>query len=69
MVLHTNNNIFLALEKYNSAVDENYLTEAFVFLLNSLLENDRFLCLEILTHLCIKDNEYCFLEDEVIVIS
>jgi len=31
-------NIFSALAKYNSASDENYLTESFVFVINTLLQ-------------------------------
>lgn len=62
-------NIFLALAKYNSASDENYLTEAFVFVLNSLLEKDRPVCFEILRRLCVKDDEYSFAPDENISIS
>ena len=31
-----NNNIFSALAKYNSAIDENYLTESFVFVIDNL---------------------------------
>lgn len=68
MALDTSNNIFSVLGKYNSAIDENYLTEAFVFLLNFLLENERYLCLKILSPLCVIDNEYSFSEDEAIVI-
>lgn len=53
-------NIFSALAKYNSAIDENYLTEAFVFLINSLLVRDRLVGLEILTKLCVNNNEFSF---------
>ncbi len=63
------NNIFTSLSKYNSAVDENYLTESFVFVLNSLLESDRSACIEILRHLCVKENDFDFLNDESLVIS
>lgn len=62
-------NIFSALAKYNSARDENYLTEAFVFLVNSLLLKERTIGLEILTQLCVKNNEFSFDEDEAISIS
>lgn len=62
-------NIFSALAKYNSAIDENYLTEAFVFIINSLLEQDRPLGFEILTHLCVKNNEFAFNIDEAISVS
>lgn len=54
------NNIFLALSKYNSVKNENYLTESFVFILNYLLTNDRSTCLEILEFLCVNDHEYFF---------
>ena len=63
------NNVFTSLSKYNSAVDENYLTEAFVFVLNSLLESDRFACLDILRNLCVKENDFDFMHDESITIS
>ena len=33
----TSGDIFSALAKYSSAVDENYLTETFIFLLNTLI--------------------------------
>jgi len=62
-------NIFSALAKYNSARDENYLTEAFVFLLNSLLLKERTIGLEILTQLCVNNNEFSFDEDKAISIS
>jgi len=42
-------NIFSALEKYNSAIDENYLTESFVFVINTLLQQERPIGIEILT--------------------
>jgi hypothetical protein len=64
-----NENIFSALAKYNSAKDENYLTEAFVFVLNSLLLKERPIGLQILTQLCVKDNEFAFDPDEYISIS
>ena len=57
-------NIFSALAKYNSAIDENYLTEAFAFLINSLLAKERTISLEILTKLCARNNEFTFDNDE-----
>jgi len=48
------------LAKYNSAIDENYLTESFVFVINSLLARERPIGLKILTQLCVKDNEFSF---------
>jgi hypothetical protein len=65
----TSENIFSALGKYNSATDENYLTEAFVFLMNSLLERERYVDLEILTRLCVQNNDFRFDMDEVISVS
>lgn len=61
-------NIFSTLAKYNSAT-ENYLTESFVFLIKSLLKKERAIGLEILTHVCIDNNEYSFGIDEAITIS
>lgn len=62
-------NIFSALAKYNSATDENYLTESFVFLLNSLLTKERAIGIEVLTKLCFNDDEFSFGKDEAITIS
>ncbi len=62
-------NIFSALAKYNSAEDENYLTEAFVFVLNSLLTGERAAGCEILTKLCVNDDEFSFDYDEAISVS
>lgn len=65
--------IFTALAKYNSARDENYLTEAFVFVLNSiLLRNngiDRGIACELLNMLCVKDNQFSFNEVDSIIIE
>lgn len=63
------NNIFSALAKYGSTAEENYLTEAFVFLLNSLLERERTVALSILDQLCVNNNEFCFDKDEDISVS
>ncbi len=62
-------NIFSALARYNSATDENYLTEAFVFLIKSLLQQERAIGLEVLTKLCLKGDEYCFGMNEKITIK
>ena len=62
-------NIFLVLAKYNSATDENYLTEAFIFLINSLLERDRTIGLDILANLCVTNGEFEFGEEEDITVS
>ncbi len=62
-------NIFSALAKYNSAIDENYLTESFVFVINSLLARERPIGLEILTRLCVENNEFSFDANEGISVS
>jgi len=62
-------NIFSALAKYNSAIDENYLTESFVFVINVLLQRDHPIGIEILTQLCVKNNEFFFGIDEDISVS
>ena len=62
-------NIFSALAKYNSAIDENYLTESFVFVINSLLVRERPIGLEILARLCVENNEFSFDANEVISVS
>jgi len=62
-------NIFSTLGKYYSARDENYLTEAFVFLVNSLLLKERTTGIEILNQLCVSNNEFSFNEEETIFIS
>ncbi|MBU2221245.1 MAG: PD-(D/E)XK nuclease family protein [Candidatus Omnitrophica bacterium] len=61
--------IFSSLAKHNSTIDENYLTEAFVFILNSLLKNNRSQCIKILKYLCINKNDYDFSPKEEIIIS
>jgi len=65
----SNDNIFSALAKYNSARDENYLTEAFVFLMNSLLVRDRPVGLEILAQLCVENDDFSFDANEAISVS
>jgi len=62
-------NIFSALAKYNSATDENYLTEAFVFVLKHLLEKERSIGIKILTNLCVNNNEFSFDANEDISIT
>jgi hypothetical protein len=61
--------IFSALAKYNSATDENYLTESFVFLINHLLAEERTIGLIILTQLCVNNGEFAFDTDEDISVS
>lgn len=62
-------NIFSSLGKYNSAVDENYLTESFVFLVNELLNRETQSGTGLINFLCFNDNEFCFALDESISIS
>jgi hypothetical protein len=61
--------IFSALAKYSLPQDENYLTEAFVFLINCLLKIDRTAGIEILTKLCVEKDEFSFTTDEDISVS
>lgn len=61
-------NIFSALAKYSSREGENYLTEAFVFLLKHLLERDRKSAIKILDQLCVKDEEFSFDPEQTIII-
>ena len=65
----SNENIFSALAKYNSATDENYLTEAFVFLVNHLLAEEQTIGLEVLTQLCVNNDEFSFETNENISVS
>jgi len=62
-------NIFSALAKYNSAIDENYLTESFVFVINTLLQQEHSIGIEILNQLCVENNEFSFDTDEDISVS
>lgn len=62
-------NVFSALGKYNSANDENYLTEAFVFVINALLDTNRPLAIDILTKLCVNDADFSFSLNEVISVT
>jgi hypothetical protein len=68
-MINKNKDIFSALGKYNSATDENYLTEAFVFLLNFLKEEDNSIFLRILNFLCVNKEEFEFNENEAIEIT
>ena len=64
----SDDNIFSALAKYNSAIDENYLTESFVFLINSLLEKERDTGVTLLNHLCVKNDKCAFeIEEDISV--
>lgn len=62
-------NIFTALSKYNWASEENYLTEAFVFLLKHLLHSDHPVGIQLLTNLCIDNDEFVFDPSEPISIA
>jgi len=62
-------NIFSSLSKCDSARPENYLTESFVFLLNSLLEIDSATAIKILNKLCVNNNEFSFGDNEAITIT
>jgi len=64
-----NINIFSALGKYNSAVDENYLTESFVFLINELLYREPLIGIDFLNHICVSNDEFCFTPDETIWVT
>ena len=55
-------NIFSSLGKYNSARDEDYFTEAFVFIINTLLDTDRPMAIDILNRLCVNDKEFSFIQ-------
>ena len=61
--------IFSALAKYSLPQDENYLTEAFVFLINSLLANEKIVGIQILNRLCAENGELAFTVDDDIAVS
>jgi len=61
-------NLFSVLSKYDSASEENYLTEAFVFLVNHLLDRDRPVGIQLLTDLCADNDEFTFDPGEPIAI-
>jgi hypothetical protein len=65
----SSNNIFSALAKYNSARNENYLTESFVFVINTFLQREHIIGLEILNLLCAENNEFFFSTNEDVTIS
>jgi len=62
-------NIFSALSKYNSAIDENYLTESFVFLINELLRREPSFGTKLLNQICVVNNDFHFASDENILVS
>lgn len=61
-------NLFSVLSKYDSASEENYLTEAFVFLVNHLLDRDPPVGIQLLTDLCVDNDEFIFDPTEPIAI-
>jgi len=61
-------NIFTVLGRYGSASEENYLTEAFVFLIKHLLDRDRLVGIQLLTKLCVDNDEFIFDASEPISI-
>lgn len=63
------NNIFSALAKYNSPIDENYLTESFVFVIKNLLKREPSIGIELLNNLCVNNSEFSFSESENIFVS
>jgi len=63
------NNIFTTLGKYNSAVDENYLTESFVYIINELLLRESSFGTDFLNYICVVDDEFNFAYDEIIQVS
>lgn len=62
-------NIFSALAKYNSEEGENYLTESFAFVINTLLQQERPIGIEVLTQLCVENGDFSFDTDEDISVS
>lgn len=62
-------NIFSSLAKYGSSAGENYLTEAFVFLINSLLTSERTVGLGIINKLCAENDDFSFDTEEDISIT
>lgn len=62
-------NIFSALSRYNSAVDENYLTESFVFIINAILQAEREIGIGLLTRFCVNDHDFSFDIDESLSVS
>ncbi|MAE10857.1 MAG: hypothetical protein CL876_02870 [Dehalococcoidales bacterium] len=50
-------------------MDENYLTESFIFLLNCLLTRERAVAIEILNRFCVENDEFSFNIAEEISIS
>ncbi|MFC2017149.1 PD-(D/E)XK nuclease family protein [Chloroflexota bacterium] len=65
----TDSNIFTALGKYNSPVDENYLTESFVYVLNALLKRNSSVACRLLNKMCVNDSEFEFTVAENIDIT
>lgn len=64
-----NDNIFSSLSRYNSAADENYLTEALVFVTKLLLERNPTKGLELLNLLCCQREGALFGNPDSVLIS
>ena len=62
-------NIFSALSKYISPKDENYLTESFVYVINSLLVSDRRIACDLINILCVQNGEFSFDPETDIVVT
>ncbi len=62
-------NIFEALQKYGSHASENYLTEAFVYLLDLLLDREPVAGLEMINRLCGLNTSEQLIESDVIKIE
>ena len=60
--------MFTALGKYNSPVHENYLTEAFVYVLKYMLIQERRLGKEVLSRLCYGDRLDAFEHDSEVAL-
>jgi len=67
--LVSNKDFFSALAKYGSGEDENYLTESFALVINALLQQEPQIGVEILSRLCVNENEFSFDLDEDISIA
>ena len=64
-----NKDVFSSLAKYGSSVDENYLTEALVFVTNLLLERKHAIGLDVVNLLCGQHRDSCFDEPKSVLIS
>jgi len=64
-----NENVFSSLSKYGSGVDENYLTEALVFVTKLLLDRKPATGLDMVNLLCGQRQETCFSHPTSVLIS